>query len=49
MIQEALEESKSVRESTIRDIKGGGAGNPNAPLNRPTTPTMLMKSIICKE
>jgi hypothetical protein len=40
MIQEALEESKSVRESTIKDPRNK---NPNAPLNRPTTPTMLTK------
>jgi hypothetical protein len=41
MIQEALEESKSVRESTIKDIRQTS----NGPLNRPTTPTMLNKII----
>jgi hypothetical protein len=41
MIQEALEESKSVRESTIKDVRQKAGG----PLNRPTTPTMLNKQI----
>jgi len=42
LIQEALEESKSVRESTIKDIRQNTG---NGPLNRPTTPTMLNKII----
>ena len=42
MIQEALEESKSVRESTIKDIRQNTG---NVPLNSPTTHTMLNKII----